>query len=265
MKLQYHGVATVERPVGTEISERGIASRRSGQPTGIEGSITVNRTVTCLAVAVTAVIAGANALAQEPPDLQELAARMKQNQEDLRSYSWQTKIVFSVDGKQKRADVYNVRYSADGFLQKTQINSQVDPTKIRRPDGKKLSKDEREAARAFAMEAKRQVDAYLSPLFAEKAVATATVVENGTTLRLRSRNVVAAGDSVEIAFERATMMPIALDVTTTVSFSPVALDVSFGAIEYGPRHPARSTTTTEWQGFKLTITTENSSYSKQDD
>jgi hypothetical protein len=213
---------------------------------------------------VTAIIAGANAVAQEPPTLQELAARMKQNQEELRSYGWQSKIVYFVDGVQKRADVYNVEYGGDGFLEKIQINSQVDTTKILLPNGKKLSKKEREAAREFAMEAKRQVDAYLSPVLAEKAVATAVMVENGTTLRLRSQDVVTSGDTVEIEIEKASLRPLAVKVTTTVSTSPVALDMSFGSIEYGPHHPQRSTTTTEWQGLELTIITENSNYREQE-
>ena len=220
--------------------------------------------MTCLTVAVTAIIAGANAPAQEPPVLQELATRMKQNQEELRSYSWQSKVVYFVDGIQKRVDEYNIRYSADGFLQKTQTSSQVDKSAIRRPDGKKLSKDEREAAHDFAMEARRQVDTYLGPLFAEKAVATSVVVENGTTLRLRAHDVVASGDTVEITFEPSTLKPLQLEISTTVNMSPVELGVSFGSIENGPLHPARTTTNAEWQGFKLTITTENSNYSKQD-
>jgi hypothetical protein len=40
----------------------------------------------------------------------------------------------------------------------------------------------------------------------------------------------------------------------------VALDVTFDSIEFGPNYPKCSTTTSEWQGFKLSIITENSNY-----
>ncbi len=41
------------------------------------------------------------------------------------------------------------------------------------------------------------------------------------------------------------------------------LDVTFGVLDYGPFHPAKSVTTTSWNGMQLQITTENSDYSDQ--
>ena len=228
----------------------------------LERSIFV-KTTKCLAVlAAVAVFAGSNVRAQEQPDLRKMAEGMKRNQEALRHYTWDTKIIFEVDGVQKRVDVYNARYVMGGMLEKIQISSEVDKRKVRRPDGKKLSKKEREAAREFVMEAKQQLDAYLGPLFAEKAVATAVVTTDEGTLRLQSHDVVRTGDSVEINIVQATRQPKTLEVGTTIGGSPVELEVGFESLDYGPNYPARSITTTTWEGIQLKIITENSNYAK---
>jgi hypothetical protein len=214
-------------------------------------------------LAAMAVFAGTDAHAQEQPDLRKMAEGIKRNQEALRHYTWDSKIVFEVDGVQKRSDLYSVRYVMGGMMEKMQISSEVDKKKVRRPDGKKLSKKERETAREFVMEAKRQLDAYLSPLFAEKAVATALVTTEEGTLRLQSHDVVRTGDSVQINIVQATRQPMTLEVTTTIGDSPVKLEVGFESLDYGPNYPARSITTTVWEGIKLVIITENSNYLKQ--
>jgi len=188
---------------------------------------------------------------------------MKRNQEELRRYSWDSKIIFEVNGVQKRVDKYTVRYVMGGMVQKTQVSSEVDKKKVRLPNGKKLSKKEREAAREFVTEAKQQLDAYLNPLFAEKAVATALATINDGTLRLQSHDVVKTGDTVEINLVQATRRPKTADIKTNIGDSPVKLEVSFESLDYGPNYPAHSITTTTWQGIELKIIAENSNYVEQ--
>jgi len=197
-------------------------------------------------LAAVAVCAGSNARAQEQPD-----------------YTWDSKVVFEVDGVQKRVDIYTVRYVMGGMVQKMQISSEVDKKKVRLPNGKKLSKKDREVAREFVMEAKQQLDAYLNPLFAEKAVATAIATINNGTLRLRSNDVIKTGDSVEINLVQATRRPKTAQIKTAIGDSPVELEVGFESLDYGPNYPARSITTTSWQGIELKIITENSNYVEQ--
>jgi len=216
-------------------------------------------------LAAVAVCAGSNARAQEQPDLRKLAEGMKRNQEELRHYTWDSKVVFEVDGVQKRVDIYTVRYVMGGMVQKMQISSEVDKKKVRLPNGKKLSKKDREVAREFVMEAKQQLDAYLNPLFAEKAVATAIATINNGTLRLRSNDVIKTGDSVEINLVQATRRPKTAQIKTAIGDSPVELEVGFESLDYGPNYPARSITTTSWQGIELKIITENSNYVEQKD
>jgi hypothetical protein len=187
---------------------------------------------------------------------------MRRNQEELRTYTWQSRITFTVNGIQQRSDVYKVAYDENGSLQRTQISGETTKGKVRGPDGKKLSKKELEAGRAFVLDAKNELDAYLSPLFAERAVATSTATADGETLRLESHDVVHPGDTVEIVLSDASLLPKTLKATATVDGSPMTLDVTFGILDYGPYHPAKSETTTSWNGIPLTITTENSDYSE---
>ncbi len=211
--------------------------------------------------AITTIGFSTTVYAQGSLDLRAMGAGMRRNQEMLRTYSWQSRITFDVNGAQRRSDVYKVAYDFNGSLQRTQIGGQTAKGKVRGPDGKKLSKKQVEAGRAFVLDASNQLDAYLNPLFAEKAVATASATVDGEDLRLESHDVVHPGDTVNIILSDATRLPRSLHATATIDGSPMQLEVTFGVLDYGPYHPARSVTTTSWNGIPLTITTENSDYS----
>jgi hypothetical protein len=212
-----------------------------------------------MTVLIVGAVGAAPAAAQTSADLAALAKQLRVNQEQIRDYTWRSKYVYSVNGSVRRTDIYSVRY-VDGWQEKMQISSEAAEGTVRRPDGKKLSKKEREAAYAFIMDVKGQLDAYLNPLFAERAVATAAATVEGDALVLRSRDVVTTGDEVEIRYSAATRVPRSAAITTTVEGSPVSLQLEFGTLEFGPNHPERTTTRAVWQGFQLEITTENSDY-----
>jgi len=219
----------------------------------------MDRVKRLVAIVAMTMVAATAAHAQEI-DLRKRAREMRKNQEELQRYSWETKMTFFVNDQLRRSDTYTVRYVMGGMVEKMQINSEVAKDKVRRPDGKKLSKKELEAARVFVTDVKNQLDGYLNPLFAEKAIATSKVLKGDGTLLLLSRDVVTSGDSVEIILNEATQKAISATIKTSIEGSPVALEVTFGSIEYGPNYTLRSITTSEWQGFKLAIITENSNF-----
>ena len=219
----------------------------------------MNRLKRLVAIVAMTMIAATSAHAQEI-DLRKRAKQMRQNQEELQRYSWETKMTFFVNDQLRRSDTYKIRYVMGGMIEKMQIKSEVAKDKVRRPDGKKLSKKELEAARVFVTDVKNQLDGYLNPLFAEKAIATSKVLKGDGTLLLLSRDVVTTGDSVEITLREATQKAISATIKTSIEGSPVALEVTFGSIDYGPNYTQRSITTSEWQGFKLSIITENSNF-----
>lgn len=219
----------------------------------------MNRMKCLVAIAAMTVVATTSAHAQEI-DLRKRAKEMRLNQEELQRYSWETKMTFLVNDQLRRSDTYKVRYVMGGMVEKMQINSEVAKDKVRRRDGKKLSKKELEVAREFVTDVKNQLDGYLNPLFAEKAIATSKVLKGDGTLVLLSHDVVRSGDSVEIILNETTQRAISATIKTAIEGSPVALDVTFGTLEYGPNYTLRSLTTSEWQGFKLSIITENSNF-----
>jgi len=219
----------------------------------------MNRLKCLVAVVAMTTMAGTAVQAQDL-DLRAMGRKMRQNQEDLRRYSWETKLTFFVNDQLGRSDTYTVRYVFGGQVEKMQINSQVSKEKVRWPNGKKLKKKELEAARVFITDVKNQLDGYLNPLFAEKAVATSQVLKGEGNILLLSRDVMTTGDSVEITLNAATRKATSANIKTSVDGTPVALEVTFGTIEYGPNHTLKSITTSEWQGFKLSIVTENSNY-----
>ena len=212
-----------------------------------------------------AVVSGGSFARAEEPDLEVLAVRLKANQEELREYNWEAKVVFEVDGVQQRVDVFKVRWVMGGMKERMQISGETAKKKVRAADGKKLSKKEREAGREFVTKAEDQLDAYLNPLFAEKAVTTAEVQDEGGVLRLESKNVMTTGDMVVIEFGPGWGPATRADIKTTVEGSPVELEVFFEGLEHGPRYPVRSTTTTTWQGIPIKILTENSNFVKRQD
>jgi hypothetical protein len=221
----------------------------------------MNRLPRFVTIAATIISVSMPVVSQESPDLQALGAGLRRNLEELQNYTCQSKITFLVDGVQRRVDVYKIRYDANGWLQRTQISGETAKGDVRGPNGKKLSKKQQEAALEFVTKAKNQLTAYLSPLFAEKAVASASVTVDGDVFRLLSRDVVNPGDTVLVTFSTATQEPKTLHATATIEGSPMELDVTFQALDFGPFCPAKSVTTTSWNGMQLTITTENSDYS----
>ncbi len=221
----------------------------------------MNHLTRFFAIAATIIGVSMPVVSQESPNLQALGAGLRQNLEELQNYTCQSKITFWVDGVQRRVDVYKIRYDENGWLQRTQIGGETAKGEVRGPDGKKLSKKQHEAALEFVTKARTQLTAYLSPLFAEKAVATATVTVDGDVFRLESRDVVNSGDTVVVEFSTATQEPKTLHATATIEGSPMELDVTFQVLDFGPFCPAKSVTTTSWNGIKLQITTENSDYS----
>ena len=220
----------------------------------------MNRLKWLAVIAAIAMITGTTAFAQEALDLNEAGKMMRRNQEEIRQYTWDMKLTFLINDKLRRSDTYTVRYVMGGQLEKMQINSEVAKGKVRGPDGKKLKKDELEVARQFVVDVKNQLDGYLNPLFAEKAVKTAAARTEDGKVILQSNNVVTTGDSVLITLNQATKRPLTAEIRTTIEGTPVALDVTFGSLDYGPNHVSESITTSSWKGMKLTIITENSNY-----
>jgi hypothetical protein len=220
------------------------------------------KNTTTLSLSVAMLFVAAGAAAQTAPDIQRLASQLKRNQEELQNYTWQANYTYTVNGAQRRNDVYRIR-TINGFRERMQLKSEATKEPLRRGNGKKLSKKERQAAYEWALNVKKQLDGYLNPLFSEKAVLTAKTATEGELLILRSFNVMTDGDSVVIRYDKSTQVPKSASIATLVDGSPVSLEVEFGSMEYGPNYAARSVTTGRWQEFDLVISTVNSNFERK--
>ena len=217
--------------------------------------------VNTLAVLAVMMVMAFGTIHAQDIDLRAMAKKMRINQEELRAYSWDTKVTFLVNDQFRRVDNYSVRYVMGGMTEKMQLDSKVNKEKVRRANGKKLSKKELEAARVFLIDVKNQLDGYLNPLFAEKAISTSKVLSGeGGEVLLVSRGVMTSGDTVEIKFEQFGRKPISASIKTAVEGAPVSLEIEFGTMEYGPNYTKRSVTTSQWQEFKVSFVTENTNY-----
>ena len=223
----------------------------------------MHRWISCIALVMAALAIAVAGQAQEPLDLDKLALGMKRNQQELRQYAWQSITTYNVNGVQRRQTVSRVSYDSQGMLVKVQQSGTVAKEKLRGPDGKKLKKEQIEAAYEFALDVRSQLTGYLNPILAEKAVRTSEVTDEGEALLLRSTGVVTAGDVVEIRLDRAAHLPLSLKADSTIGDSPVTLEVRFEAADFGPYHPVHSVTRSTWNELELTITTDDSDYVKQ--
>ena len=83
-------------------------------------------------------------------------------------------------------------------------------------------------------------------------------------LRLQSTDVLRDGDEVSFDVVEATQQPMTMRVESATSGSPVVIAITFQALtDGGPNYPARQVVTTQLDGKKIVMVTENFSYVKQ--
>ena len=213
--------------------------------------------------AVVMLLASVAVMAQAEIDLEQVAAGMKSNQEALRDYAWQSRVSVEVDGEEKKADLYQVRYNMDGELEKTRMGGEAEEKKVRGPMRKHKVKKAKKNANEFAGELGDQIEAYLQPDSVAKALSTAFARVDGGILLLHSQDIVQDGDSVDFGLVETTKQPMTLTVETTADGSPVEVEVTFQRLDDGPNYAAQTVVNTTFEGKKLKIVTENFSYAKQ--
>jgi len=206
---------------------------------------------------------GVAALAQDEPDLQAIAAGIQHNQEALRNYSWESRVSVTVDGEQKKVDLFKVRYDLDGRLQKTRMGGESNAKKVRGPVRKKMAKKKKKQAGEFTDDLREQLARYTEPAALQKAILSAFSKTEGGVLKLRAHEVVEPGDSVLLEVVSATGQPMSLTVKTAVPGAAVVLDAVFQKLDDGTNYVAKSTIDTVYDGKKIEVVTENFNHLKQ--
>jgi len=207
--------------------------------------------------------AGVVSWAQEEPDLQTIATGIKQNQEALRGYSWESRVSVALDGEQKKVDLFQVRYDMDGQLQKTPIGGEAEAKKVRGPIRKRAAKKKKKQAGEFADQLKVQLAKYTEPASMQKAISIAFAKTEDGILKLQAQDVVLQGDSILIEVVPATKQPMSITVETAVEGAPVVLNVVFQKLADATNYVAHSTIESEFDKKKIEVVTENFNHIKQ--
>ncbi len=211
-----------------------------------------------------ALLLGCGPLLAQQPDAAKIRASLVENQQTLRAYMWQSRVMVKVDGEQQKVDLYQMRYNLAGELEKTRLGGEApEKKKVRGPVRKRVAKKKQKGAAEFAQSVKDQLQRYLSTAKFTKALESAFLRMGEDTIMLRSQDVVVEGDTVEFELVKATRQPMTMRIESSVDDEPVEVTITFQRLPDGPNYPAKQVVDTQLGNKKLIITTENYGYLKQ--
>jgi hypothetical protein len=231
---------------------------------------TTLRLPTIGAAVALASLCAAVALAQDKPSFAE---SQKANAQALRQYTWKSRTEIKLKGESKNVKVEQVRYGADGKLQKTPLGAPP-AAAAPPPQGGRGGRSGR--VKAKVVENKKEefgellqglaqlVASYgqLPPdkLQAFKATATTGRGEGALqgTAQIHGVNVLEQGDSVTIWIDPASQMMRRVEIKTSYDKKPVTLVADYQSVANGPTYMARAVVTYPEKNVELTV--DNSDY-----
>jgi len=222
-----------------------------------------------IVLALIVVIGSGSVAVGQFTQVRRLSETLEANQERLQDYTWTRRITISVDGEQQLVQLFDVRYDADGNLQKTPVAVPEEETAAK-PVGKRKAKKKQRRAAELTDDLKTFIDGYIhmSPERMQQYVMRSKVYHgrgaSGTDTQILARNVVFQGDSMDIVIDGPSGIPKHLEIMTSHSGEPLNLKTDFARLEDGTGYPARSVVKTEFKEKKLTIVVENFDYEKLD-
>jgi hypothetical protein len=178
---------------------------------------------------------------------QELARRLAENNDALRTYTWTSRVQITEKG-QKTVGLYKMRYDLDGKLQATPLTSESPAPEEIEPGLHRLVR----LVTAYTQPSAHQFARFLST--AEIWAGRGTTA--GTT-RIEGGDLQVAGDQVVITLTKTGAEK--MQVTTSIDGDPFSLSVEFrGLPQDGPTYAAR--TIVRVPGDRLDILIENFDY-----
>ena len=221
-----------------------------------------------LAVLVTSVSGQNPELQQKVADLKQ---GMAQNQQLLSRYTWMEQDVISINGEQKKEELFNVQLGPDGKPQKTPVdpNSVSDSDRQRRGLRGRIVEKKTEEYTDYAQSIKTLVQQYVPPnqQLIEQARQQGNIMlgpAGGAAgqYRLVISNYVKQGDNMTLVIDKAQGGLSSLSISTYLSDPSDAVNVSvqFSRLPGGPNHVA--TETINGVSKKLTINVQNSNYQR---
>ncbi|MBP7147676.1 MAG: hypothetical protein KBD01_09035 [Acidobacteria bacterium] len=179
----------------------------------------------------------------QPPDAADMAKQYAKNAQQnaalMRNYSWKMRVEVTVKGDSRPASLYQVRYDANGELQKTLLTPPADPQKKRGLRGA-IQKNKTEEFRDWAGQLSELVKRYMAPTAGEMmdfyAKATMRPGPDGTA-EMSAGDFVSQGDKVTFWVDKAANRPLRFHFATTLDEDPVEGKVKYGLRDDGLQYP----------------------------
>lgn len=231
-----------------------------------------SRTVTPLRATVALVaLCAAMVLAQDKVQ-PSFAESQKANAQTLRQYSWKSRTEIKLKGESKNVKLEQVRYDANGKLQKTPIGAPpaAAPPSQGGRSGRggrvktKVIENKKEEFGELLKGLGQLVASYgqLPPdkLQAFKASATTGRGEGALqgTAQIQGINVLEQGDSMTIWIDPASQMMRRVEIKTIYDKKPATLVADYRSVPNGPTYMARAVLTYPEKNVELTV--DNSDY-----
>ncbi|MBP7148255.1 MAG: hypothetical protein KBD01_11955 [Acidobacteria bacterium] len=169
------------------------------------------------------------------------ASKARDNAARLHKYSWKMRVEVTRNGNSLPASSYQVRYDADGVLQKTPIASRVKPNKMR-GFGSKAPKEKIQEFDAWTAKLTDLVKEYITPppdVLADFFSRAATTTAADGTLEVTADNFLHEGDHVTFWIDKATNAAVRSHFSTALDQDAVEGNVRYAEVENGPTYPER--------------------------
>ncbi|MFO7695315.1 MAG: hypothetical protein R6V57_19690 [Vicinamibacterales bacterium] len=215
------------------------------------------------------ILAAAVAASAQSSDMQAMAQQFgvsaKQNAAALKMYSWKMRVEVSLKGEAKPAKIYQMRFDADGKLQKTSLTQAAPPSQPQRGlKGRVVAKKTAEM-KDYVEDLAELCKGYLTPspaLLQAFFSRVMTAQAPGGWVQLYATDVIAKGDKLVYEIDPKTQAIHRVLFTATLDDDPVDGSVEFATVGGGgPNYAAR--TTVNAPGKNLTATIENFEYARQ--
>jgi hypothetical protein len=201
----------------------------------------------CTAIAVFTTLFSASALAQSAqsaqsasvPDSAAVLKGIRDNQAELRQYSWKMTLTQMAGQRTESTDVYTNAPGADPEGERTITQVETKEESFANRQQQKDSRAQRDRLRRITI-------AYiegLKPAKVEAALAKATVEPSlGSTYKVTAHGLVQPGDTVVYYVDKGTNRPVMVTVDTKDGQDPVSIDARCVQPDAtGPRVPTRVT------------------------
>jgi hypothetical protein len=191
--------------------------------------------------------------------LAEFARAIRANQAALKGFSWESRTEIEVDGEPSGVVLAQVRYDAEGNLERTVI-SRSEPDSVRGPIRKRKASKKRAKMNEQIAGVRQLIASYIhmSRGTLEKALGNARALPVGEEMtRIQTRSLLRTGDTLSIWVTNRPVELQKLEIFSSYEGEPVQAKAEFRSLDGGPAYPAHTTIDTEMKERKLLLTTEN--------